>query len=64
MDRPHFDKDSQTYHTINVSEFNERYLPNQLGNLRFYLYQPSPCWRSFCLRCMYVYLSCHLKEGY
>lgn len=45
MADPHFEDDAQIYHTIDVSQFNDKYDPGNVRKLRFYLYQPSPLWR-------------------
>mmetsp|Transcript_22407 Transcript_22407/g.31363 ORF Transcript_22407/g.31363 Transcript_22407/m.31363 type:complete len:236 (+) Transcript_22407:69-776(+) len=57
MEKPHHEDDSQSRHIIKVSKFNSNYDGEPIKDLRFYLYQSSPTWRSFGLR----QLACHTR---
>lgn len=45
MANAHFEDDAQVYHTIDVSQFNDKFDPTVVRKLRIHLYQPSPLWR-------------------
>lgn len=50
MVNPHCEDDAQDWHTISVAaDFLPCFQPEALSVLRFYLYQPSPSWATFCL---------------
>eukprot|EP00455_Lapot_gusevi_P006126 TRINITY_DN12618_c0_g1_i2.p1 TRINITY_DN12618_c0_g1~~TRINITY_DN12618_c0_g1_i2.p1 ORF type:complete len:211 (+),score=3.78 TRINITY_DN12618_c0_g1_i2:92-634(+) len=55
MEDPHYEDDAQNYHVIHSSQFNQKYSPDDVIALRFYLVQPSPNWRSFGLRDVVCY---------
>jgi hypothetical protein len=52
---PHFEDDAQDQHVLQPSEFNDKFDSKSVSALRFYLFQPSPNWRSFGLRDVMCY---------
>mmetsp|Transcript_8835 Transcript_8835/g.16241 ORF Transcript_8835/g.16241 Transcript_8835/m.16241 type:complete len:184 (+) Transcript_8835:149-700(+) len=64
MKDPHFEDDAQARHTICMKQMNSKYVSGErIKDLRFYLYQPSPSWRSFGLRQLTCYTKISTKKS-
>jgi hypothetical protein len=56
MASPHHEDDAQNYHTLSSTLFNGNFCAAApVRQLRFYLIQPSPNWRSFGIRKLMCY---------
>jgi len=50
MQNPHFENEAQNWHIIPTKLFNNKFIPDELKQLRIYLTQPSPSWKEFKLK--------------